>query len=482
MSTSESTTAKTATQKQTNCVAQLVGREKLARARTPVSRQRRAAARAHRLTRGCSARAVGEGYPRASGKASNRNNRREQRERARALGPTSRAENVITAREAECDAQQAAPRAGALRKAGQRGRGNVSGDDDRVLPVPVVRDGRAEALHGLLLHPPTGTEVHHRGSLQPRRVAAGVNTVRSQKASQRDPFRTAWGGDAATSLLTFCTAVRLSAPQRGPHGEDHLLPHGKMRQDSPGSPTNAVGGAPRESGPEQQSCLPLEQGSRRVLASACGAGCAGVPERASAQRPLTRNSGFPSFKVRFHPRNSAVLASGSLDHEVRVWNATNAVCLAVQDFGAIPRRSAGIKDRKLLRNGSLRPAPAIAGRPISSLAFHMEEDVLAVASAEKVSPASPEHISQPHASTPAGLDITPRGHWSDVISLLRAPNHPQLLLWDYSAASVTGNPKGEIRQAIGAKRALRAVQFHPRNSRMLLTAEVRPRPRVPHSP
>lgn len=46
---------------------------------------------------------------------------------------------------------------------------------------------------------------------------------------------------------------------------------------------------------------------------------------------------FPSLKVRFHPRNSGLLASGSLDHEVRVWNATNAVCLAVQDFGARPK-------------------------------------------------------------------------------------------------------------------------------------------------
>jgi activator-of-BECN1-regulated-autophagy protein 1 len=39
-------------------------------------------------------------------------------------------------------------------------------------------------------------------------------------------------------------------------------------------------------------------------------------------------------QVRFHPRNSALLASGSLDCEVRVWDAVRGVCLAACEYGA----------------------------------------------------------------------------------------------------------------------------------------------------
>ena len=48
--------------------------------------------------------------------------------------------------------------------------------------------------------------------------------------------------------------------------------------------------------------------------------------------------------VRFHPTNPNVLASGSLDHEVRLWNARTSECVLRFDFG----------------------------KPIASLAFHPE--------------------------------------------------------------------------------------------------------------
>ena len=55
--------------------------------------------------------------------------------------------------------------------------------------------------------------------------------------------------------------------------------------------------------------------------------------------------------VRYHhPTDPNVLASGSLDHQVRVWNATTAECVVCFDFA----------------------------KPIASLAFHAEGDVLAV--------------------------------------------------------------------------------------------------------
>ena len=51
-----------------------------------------------------------------------------------------------------------------------------------------------------------------------------------------------------------------------------------------------------------------------------------------------------------------MLASGSLDHEVRLWNARTSECVLRFDFG----------------------------KPIASLAFHPEGDILAVASGHKL--------------------------------------------------------------------------------------------------
>lgn len=38
------------------------------------------------------------------------------------------------------------------------------------------------------------------------------------------------------------------------------------------------------------------------------------------------------FQVRFHPLCPDILASGSLDHEVRLWNAKTAECIGSRDF------------------------------------------------------------------------------------------------------------------------------------------------------
>ncbi|KAE8717693.1 Transducin family protein / WD-40 repeat family protein isoform 2 [Hibiscus syriacus] len=59
--------------------------------------------------------------------------------------------------------------------------------------------------------------------------------------------------------------------------------------------------------------------------------------------------------VRFHPLYPEILASGSLDHEVRLWNANTADCIGTRDFY----------------------------RPIASIAFHAQGEVLAVASGHK---------------------------------------------------------------------------------------------------
>lgn len=38
------------------------------------------------------------------------------------------------------------------------------------------------------------------------------------------------------------------------------------------------------------------------------------------------------LQVRFHPLYSDILASGSLDHEVRLWDAKTAECIGSRDF------------------------------------------------------------------------------------------------------------------------------------------------------
>lgn len=60
--------------------------------------------------------------------------------------------------------------------------------------------------------------------------------------------------------------------------------------------------------------------------------------------------------VRFHPLYPEILASGSLDHEVRLWDANTSDCIRSRDFY----------------------------RPIASIAFHAKGELLAVASGHKL--------------------------------------------------------------------------------------------------
>jgi hypothetical protein len=72
-------------------------------------------------------------------------------------------------------------------------------------------------------------------------------------------------------------------------------------------------------------------------------------------RVLTGHRRTP-WVVRFHPRNATLLASGSLDHEVRLWDATTGQCIAKHTFG----------------------------KPIASLAFHVSASVLGIACGHKL--------------------------------------------------------------------------------------------------
>ncbi|GMP77658.1 hypothetical protein CsSME_00033856 [Camellia sinensis var. sinensis] len=102
--------------------------------------------------------------------------------------------------------------------------------------------------------------------------------------------------------------------------------------------------------------------------------------------------------VRFHPLYPEIIASGSLDHEVRLWDANTAECIGSRDFY----------------------------RPIASIAFHAQGDLLAVASGHK------------------------------------------LYIWHYNRRGDTSSPTIVLK----TRRSLRAVHFHPHAAPFLLTAEV----------
>ncbi|KAF8712091.1 hypothetical protein HU200_028927 [Digitaria exilis] len=105
--------------------------------------------------------------------------------------------------------------------------------------------------------------------------------------------------------------------------------------------------------------------------------------------------------VRFHPLHSDILASGSLDCEVRLWDAKTSHCTGVLRFY----------------------------RPIASIAFHANGELLAVASGHK------------------------------------------LFLLDYNNRGEAVDPPMILK----TRRSLRAVQFHPHAAPYLLTAEVHSR-------
>ncbi|KAI9122180.1 hypothetical protein K1719_006869 [Acacia pycnantha] len=102
--------------------------------------------------------------------------------------------------------------------------------------------------------------------------------------------------------------------------------------------------------------------------------------------------------VRFHPLQPQILASGSLDQEVCLWDVMTSKCLFFYRFY----------------------------RPIASIAFHANGEVLAVASGHK------------------------------------------LYMWPYNKRGEESSPTLVLR----TRRSLRAVHFHPHAAPYLLTAEV----------
>jgi hypothetical protein len=115
--------------------------------------------------------------------------------------------------------------------------------------------------------------------------------------------------------------------------------------------------------------------------------------------------------VTFHPRTSHILASGSLDHEVRIWNARSSECISTFKFG----------------------------RPIASLAFHAHGDIIGIASGHQL------YIWDYSRGLPSSTEEMDSNNGSETV--------------------------GKV-SILKTKRSLRAVHFHPFGVPLLLSAEV----------
>lgn len=96
------------------------------------------------------------------------------------------------------------------------------------------------------------------------------------------------------------------------------------------------------------------------------------------------------MQVRFHPLYPEILASGSLDHEVRIWDAHTADCIGSRNFCNFSDQSLPKYVDMFFPSWSSDCAYMVSwvhhvsDRPIASIAFHAQGELLAVASGHKV--------------------------------------------------------------------------------------------------
>ena len=124
--------------------------------------------------------------------------------------------------------------------------------------------------------------------------------------------------------------------------------------------------------------------------------------------------------VRFNPVRSNILVSGSLDREVRLWDAFTGECL--QTF--------------------------LFSRPIASISFHASGDIMSIATGHKLYMCRCGHVGDEGDAD--GRDESGGGINSD---------------------NVVNEIMGPV-MVLRTHRSLRAVQFHPTGAPYLLTAEL----------
>ena len=164
------------------------------------------------------------------------------------------------------------------------------------------------------------------------------------RARELDPrgrlgARAAWGGKAPTSSVSRAHDESLRSWAESDALRHCTATYSELRP----APRSTIAAAYSPDG----TLLASTHGDHTVKLLDCRTG--------RCVRVLTGHRRTP-WVVRFHPADSNVLVSGSLDHQVRVWNATSAECILCFDFG----------------------------KPIASLAFNADGTVLAVASGHKL--------------------------------------------------------------------------------------------------
>jgi activator-of-BECN1-regulated-autophagy protein 1 len=150
----------------------------------------------------------------------------------------------------------------------------------------------------------------------------------------------------------------------------------------------------------------------------------------SVYRTLTGHRRTP-WVVRFHPQNPFLLASGSLDHEVRLWDATSGRCIAKHLFG----------------------------KPIASLAFHGSRPIIAIACGHKlyvwdytVPGATPTIVLRTRRSMravhfhPQGLPLLLTGEVQDPSPTFQLPEalHEEIATVGYTPGSSSELPKSMV--------------------------------------
>ena len=144
--------------------------------------------------------------------------------------------------------------------------------------------------------------------------------------------------------------------------------------------------------------------------------------------------------VRFNPVRSNILVSGSLDREVRLWDAFTGECIQAFQFS----------------------------RPIASVSFHAGGDIMSIATGHKLYMCDCSGIGGRHGEN--GHDKGMRGgRWRRHEGGTRAEEAGQV-----GDNTESPEPSGLAPpvMVLRTHRSLRAVQFHPTGAPYLLTAEL----------
>ena len=192
------------------------------------------------------------------------------------------------------------------------------------------------------------------------------------------------------------------------------------------------------------------------------------------------------LQVRFHPLHPEIIASGSLDYEVRLWDASTSECIGSRDFCKFYWLSPSdtfcnsgcsfqliIFFKLILLIVDLIATFLVTDRPIASIAFHAKGDILAVASGHKVlifflQLFFSSIMLKGFSFDPNFFYIYVRKPWFGISIIADKLNPVQLYIWQYNKRGEASHPNFILK----TRRSLRAVHFHPHAAPFLLTAEV----------